>query len=243
MRFLTAVVMAGVAVTAGACSGSSPASTTSAPPSQAQTASPGPSSSQQGTASGQPAAAPPAGYRWEGSTAQGIWVAIPKTWVALNLAHVSLSEVTKRFSTTGIGTSAMRADLASLKKQNALFFADLASYVTSAHGFTTNASALCPPSEVIEPGVAAIPGLEAEMRAEYAKIKARVLSVMPVRIVGGQAFKASLALTSSTGFVISELQVVVLSDTGQTCFVTFSTDNADGFRATFDKAASTIHAG
>lgn len=81
------------------------------------------------------------------------------------------------------------------------------------------------------------------MRAEYAKIKARVLSVKPVTVTGGQAFAAKLALTSDAGYTITELQVVVLSSGGQTCFVTFSTDNAAAFLHTFDTAARTIHVG
>jgi hypothetical protein len=240
-RLVTAAIVTGVSIAAAGCAGSStpqptathqasaPPATFSAPPIQA---------------SGQrPAEQPPAGYRWAGSSAQGIWVAIPKTWVALNLAKLSLSQVTKRFATTGIGTTAMQADLANLKKQDALFFADLASYVTSAHGFTTNASALCTPATAIEPGAAGIAGLQAAMRAEYAKLKARVLSVAPVSVAGGQAFAAKLALTSTAGFDITELQVVILSSTGHSCFVTFSTDDAAAFLHTFGKAAATIHVG
>lgn len=235
-RLFTAVVMTGVMVTAAACAGSTPKSTPSA-------ASPTVSSSPQAASGQQPTSAPPTGYVWHGSSIQGIWVAIPKSWVALNLANMSLGQVTKRFATTGIGTAAMQADLANLKKQNALFFADLASYATSAHAFTTNASALCSPASVIQPGAGSIPGLEAGMRAEYAKIKARVLSVKPVTVAGGQAFAAKLALTSDAGYTITELQVVVLSSAGQTCFVTFSTDNAAAFLRTFDTAAGTIHVG
>jgi hypothetical protein len=231
--------MTGVVVTAAACAGSSPKSTPSSPAASTASSSPSP----QAASGQQPTAAPPTGYEWHGSSIQGIWVAIPKSWVALNLANMSLSQVTKRFSTTGIGTAAMQADLANLKKQNALFFADLASYVTSAHAFTTNASALCPPAAVVQPGASSIPGLEAGMRAEYAKIKARVLSVKRVTVAGGEAFAAKLALTSNAGYTITELQVVVLSSAGQTCFVTFSTDHPTAFLPTFDKAASTIHVG
>ncbi len=239
-RLITAAVMTGVMVTAAACAGKSTPSTA---PSQSPAVSASSSPSPQAASGQQPTAAPPSGYEWQGSSIQGIWVAIPKTWVALNLAKMSLGQVTKRFATTGIGTAAMQADLSNLKKQNALFFADLASYATSAHAFTTNASALCPPASVIEPGASSIPGLEAGMRAEYAKIKARVLSVKPVTVTGGQAFAAKLALTSDAGYTITELQVVVLSSGGQTCFVTFSTDNAAAFLHTFDTAARTIHVG
>src|SRR5207249_2443460 len=33
-----------------------------------------------GLANGMPAASPPAGYRWVGSAAQGVWFAVPDSW-------------------------------------------------------------------------------------------------------------------------------------------------------------------
>jgi hypothetical protein len=201
-----------------------------------------PTTSPAGTSSGQPSTAPPAGYRWDGSPTQGIWVAIPETWVAVNLAKLSLRQAEKRFATTGVDSAAMQADLANLKKQGALFFADLASYAKSKHGFTTNASAFCPAAGAVPAGTS-IPDLEAEMRAEYASIKAQVLSVSPATVPGGQAFQAKLILTSTSGYDITGLQVVILSTAGQTCFVTFSTDNPASFAPTFAKAAASIHVG
>jgi hypothetical protein len=244
-----AAVTLGCALAAG-CSGSGGAtggSTGPAPFAGAAGASAGTSAttspSPAATSSGeQPATAPPAGYRWDGSPTQGIWVAIPQTWVALNLAKLSLHQATRRFATTGVDTAAMQADLANLKKQGALFFADLASYAKSKHSFTTNASAFCPATGAVPAGTS-IPDLEAEMRAEYSSIKARVLSVSPATVAGGQAFQAKLILTSTSGYDITELQVVILSTAGQTCFVTFSTDNPASFAPTFAKAAASIHVG
>jgi len=239
MQCLTVAAMTGTIIMSAGCSGgSTPTAGGSAP------SSPSSSPAQpEAVGSTKPTEAPPAGYQWQGTATQRIWVAIPKTWVALNLAKLSLNQVTERFATKGIGTSQMRADLIKLKQDKALFFADLASYVSSAHGFTTNASALCPSASPIQPGSSAIPGLESEMRAEYAQIKARVLSMKPLTIVGGQAFESRLSLTSNSGFVISELQVVALSRSGRTCFVTFSTDKPAAFRTTFSKSAATIHVG
>jgi hypothetical protein len=244
---VTGAAVSVVCAIAAGCSGSGGANAgSSAPAPSASAAGASSGASKQTTspqAKGQPATAPPAGFRWDGNPTQGIWLAIPRTWVALNLAKLSVSQATRKFTTTGLGTAAMQADLASLKKQGALFVADLASYVKSKHGFTTNASAFCPAGGAVQPGAASIPGMEAEMRAEYASIKARILSVAPATVVGGQAFQAKLVLTATSGYKITELQVVILSTAGQTCFVTFSTDNPTAFTPTFSTAASTIHVG
>jgi hypothetical protein len=243
-RYVTAGVITALLMAAAGCAGSSPASTSAPPLSSAASTPPAPSPSAAHKASSlEPTAAPLAGYKWAGGSGQGIWIAIPRTWISLNLAKISLSQATRRFATTGIGASTLQADLQSLKKQGALFFADLASYPASAHGFTTNASAVCLAGATTAPGPAAMPGLKAQMRAEYASVQARVLSIAPVSVAGGLAFKAQLILTASTGFRITELQVVILASSGQTCVVTFSTDDPAAFRRIFSTAASTVHVG
>jgi hypothetical protein len=190
-----------------------------------------------------PAQAAPAGYKWAGSDTMLVWVAIPQAWVALNLAQVSVGRATREFATTGIGYSTLRADLAGLKEEGALFFADPGSSTASAHGFTTNATALCQRETGTSAGPGTLTGLEAAMRAEYAQIKARVLAVTPASVAGGRAFAARLALTASAGYNLTELQVVALSDTGRTCIITFSTDDPARFLPAFERAAATIEVG
>jgi hypothetical protein len=233
-RPAAAVVAAAALVTACAgCSGSSG-------PSHAG----GTSATSQPAGVGQrPAQAAPDGYKWAGSDTMLVWVAIPQTWVALNLAQVSVGQATRKFATTGIGYSTLRADLATLKEEGALFFADPGSSTTSAHGFTTNATALCQDGTGTSAGPSSIAGLETAMRAEYAQIKARVMAVTPTSVVGGRAFAARLALTASAGYGLTELQVVALSNTGRTCIITFSTDDPARFLPIFQRAAATIEVG
>jgi hypothetical protein len=233
-RARPAAVLAAAALIA-ACAGCSSPSSSSGPDHGGTT----PPTSTPADAGQRPAQAAPAGYKWAGSDTMLVWVAIPQRWVALNLAQVSVGQATRQFATTGIGYSALRADLTSLKEEGALFFADRGSGTTSAHGFTTNASALCQRSA----GSTTIAGLETAMRAEYAQIKARIVTVTPASITGGKAFAARLALTVSAGYGLTELQVVALSDTGRTCIVTFTTDDPATFLPIFEQAAATIEVG
>jgi hypothetical protein len=190
-----------------------------------------------------PAEAAPAGYKWAGSDTMRVWVAIPRTWVALDLGRVSLSQATRKFAASGTGYSTLRADLAILKEEGALFFADPGSGTTSAHGFTTNATALCQPATGTSAGPGAIANLEATMRAEYAQIKARVVAVAPASVTGGRAFAARLTLTASAGYSLTEMQVVALSGSGRTCVITFSTDDPARYLPVFERAAATIEVG
>jgi hypothetical protein len=233
-----AAVLAAAALvtTCAACAGSAPRSGHATAPSGS------PASQPAAAADRAPATPPPAGSKWAGSAVQGIWVAIPQSWLALDLARVSLRRASLEFATTGMGNSALRADLATLTKEGALVFADPASDATSAHGFTTNATALCQRATGTG-SPATMAGLQTAMRAEYAQIRARVLSVTPALVSGGQAFAARLAVTARAGYTITELQVVALSGTGRTCIITFSTDDRTAFLPAFDKAAATIHVG
>jgi hypothetical protein len=235
-RARPAAVIAAVALlTASAgCSGSPGSSAPGQRASHATTRSAG--------AGERPEQAAPAGYKWAGSDTMLVWVAIPQTWVALDLAQVSVGQATREFATTGIGYGTLRADLAALKQEGALFFADPGSGTTSAHGFTTNATALCQPRTGNSGLPDTIAGLEAAMRAEYAQIKARVSTVAPASVAGGKAFAARLTLTASAGYRLTELQVVALSDSGRTCIITFSTDQAR-FLPIFERAATTIEVG
>ncbi len=234
-RTAAAIAAAALITACAGCSGSSGQG-----PNHATATSATPKSADLGQ---RPAQAAPAGYTWAGSDTMLVWVAIPQTWVALNLAQVSVGQATREFATTGIGYSTLRADLASLKEEGALFFADPGSSTTSAHGFTTNATALCQGRTAASAGPDTIVGLETAMRAEYAQIKARVIAVTPASVAGGRAFAARLVLTASAGYAVTELQVVALSDTGRTCIVTFSTDDPARFLPIFERAATTIEVG
>lgn len=49
-----------------------------------------------GLANGVPAQSSPSGYKWAGSTAQGVWFAVPRSWVSINLAKVNVTRAVSR---------------------------------------------------------------------------------------------------------------------------------------------------
>jgi hypothetical protein len=241
-RALAAAVAAAALAALTGCSGSTP-SAPPASPSHTGTPTVTPSPSQAAYSGQHPAEPPPPGYTWAGSTAKEIWFAIPRPWVTLDLARLSLSQLARRFATTGIDNAAIRGDVAALRMQGGLFFADPASSTASPHRFTTNASVLCKPPGPASTSAAALASLEAQMRSAYASIKASILSLTPARVTGGKALEARLAVTATAGYRITELQVAALSGTGRACFITFTTDDSAKFLPVFRKAAASIHVG
>jgi len=239
-RPLLAAVTIGSLIAAAGCGGTSPKS--AAAPSKTPTASPSASATPV-PGSQQPAQAPPAGYQWVGNPSQAIWLAVPKTWVALNLSHLSLSQALKRVSLKGVSTAAMRANLTSLKQHDALFIADLTSASTSPNQFATNVNAFCSP-EVIEPGLGAVSVLDKALRVEYDKIHARVLSLKNAQASNTAVIiDVELALQATAGYTLTELQVIDLTNQSSICEVTLSTDNPAKYLGTLKRISSTVHAG
>jgi hypothetical protein len=225
-----ATVMAGV----GGCAGSETAAPHTSPPASAAT-----SSASSPTAGGAPAEPAPAGYRWQGSAAQGVWFAVPDSWAAVNLGKISAAQAISRFTIRGMNASYLKNVLTELGKRHAIFVADLASAARSAHQFATNGNAFCLPS-VLTPGARSSSALKAAIRTEYAQIHARVMAVRNVSIDGDRGVEAEFTLTSTAGLTITDAQYVVLTKNSRLCYVTLSTDNPTAFRNTFNEIAGTI---
>lgn len=234
---LAAAVIMAVMAAVGGCgggSGAAPSHTSAAPHTANNSASPSAP-----TAGGVPAEPPPAGYRWAGSAAQGVWFAVPDSWAAINLAKISAAKAISRFQVKGMNTSYLKNVLTQLSARHAIFMADLASVVRSPHHFATNGNAFCVPT-ALTPGASSAPALKAAIRAEYAHIHARVLAIRSVTIDDDPGVKAEFALTSTAGLTINDVQYAVLTKNSRLCTVTLSTDNLTAFRRTFNKIGGTI---
>ena len=233
---LAAAAIMAVMAAVGSCGGSGAAAQHTSPPTSAAHSSASPSAP---IAGGAPTEAPPTGYRWAGSAAQGVWFAVPDRWAALNLAKVSAAKAISRFAVKGMNASYLKNVVTELSQRHAIFVDDLASAVRSPHHFATNGNAFCVPTP-LSPGTSSAPALKAAVRAEYAQIHARVLGLRNVTVDGDPGVRAEFTLTSTSGVTISDVQYVVLSKNSRLCYVTLSTDNPTAFRRTFNKIASTI---
>ena len=229
-------ILAGIIIAAAAvsgCGGSAAKPQASAAPSSAAT------SASSGLASGVPAAAPPAGYKWAGSTAQGVFFAVPDSWAAIDLAKITLTQAVERFWPKGVSGN-MMATLRQLSQQHAIFVADLASAVQSSHKFATNGNAFCAATPVAS-GAGSSSALKSLMRAEYAQIGAHGLVFKDVTIDGDTGIKANFTITTEGGITLTDTQYTVLTKSSRLCYVTLTTDNPASFEQTFSMIGSTIY--
>jgi hypothetical protein len=231
-----------VAVAVSSCGGSAtksqaPAASPSARTSAASArASATPST---GLAHGIPTASPPAGYRWVGSTAQGVWFAVPDSWASVNLAKVNINQAISRFRLKGISSSVMKTALHELSQQHAIFAADLASAVRSPYEYATNVNAFCA-STPVTPDASSLPALKSAARAQYAQTGAHVLVLRDAIINGDAAIKSEFTITSAAGMTITATQYVVLTKSSRACTITLGTDNPGPFQRIFRKIGGTI---
>lgn len=214
---------------AGASASSAPASSAAASPTAAT------------TASGEPAAAPPAGDQWVGITAQHIWLAVPDSWVVLNLNSLSVQQAMDRVKLKGSSAAQLRADIQNLKQDHALMVMDTASVATSPNKFATNINTFCATAP-IKPGPGAASAIESGIKTEYTKIGGRVISMHAITDTSAAVIvKIEVDLQSASGITAHELQYVDLTSSGQVCYTTFTTDRPATFFPQFEKIAATIH--
>jgi hypothetical protein len=190
-------------------------------------------------ANGIPAESPPAGYRWVGSAAQGVWFAVPDGWAAVDLSKVNVDQAVSRFRLQGVNDSVMKNALNELSQRHALFAADLASAVRSPHEFATDANAFCSPTPVA-PDASSLPALKAVARAQYAQIDAHVLTLRDATVDGDAGIRIEFMLTSTSGLTLTDTQYIVLTKSSHACTITLSSDNPRSFQGIFRKIGSSI---
>jgi hypothetical protein len=243
LRAVPAAVLAVAALALAGCGGtSSPAaSATSAPATSASAASPAATVS--AATAGKPSQAPPAGYQWVGIGPQNLWLAVPDSWVVLNLSNMSVTQAMERVRLKGQPAAAMRKDLEGLKQNHGIVVMDLASAATSPVKFASNVNAFCT-SAAMEPGTGAASALQSGLKAEYAKVGAHVLAVKKITVSDSAVIvRLRIQLQSTAGYTVDELQYADLTNQGRICYTTFSTDRPGTFFPVFEKVAGTLHVG
>lgn len=237
-----ATVFAVTALTLAECGGASrpAASTTSAPASSAPAP---PAATGSTVTTGEPTQAPPAGYEWVGIAAHDMWLAVPDSWIALNLNSMSVTQAMDRVRLKGQAATAMRTALQNIKQSHGFIVLDTASIATSPAKFAGNVNAFCATS-VMEPGPGAASAIVSSTEAAYTKAGGHVISDHEVMDTASSVIvKIQVDLQNSTGQTSHELQYIDLTSQGQICYTTMSTDRPSRFFPLFAKIAATVHVG
>jgi hypothetical protein len=243
LSVLPVTVLAVTALALAGCGGSgSPAASTTSAPASSAPASPTAGTTSTGT-TGEPTQAPPAGYQWVGIAAHDLWLAVPDSWISLNLNSMSVTQAMDRVRLKGQTATAMRTALQNMKQAHGFIVVDTASIATSPTKFATNVNAFCATS-VLEPGPGAASAIVSSTDAAYTKAGGNVISDHEVADTASSVIvKIEVDLQTSTGQTSHELQYIDLTSQGQICYTTMSTDRPGMFFPLFAKIAATIQVG
>jgi hypothetical protein len=225
---LLAVVSTAVALTACSSAGTGKASATA---SDAATSTV--SGASTGTASGAAStgaattgtaaagAVVPAGDQRAGGSAQGISIAVPKSWISLNLAKQTLASAAKKLDVPGVDAATLEQEMQSLQKDHAIFAYDIASAASSPQHFTRNLSAYCQSSGITETGRAGVPFLQEGIKSELDTVATGVTQE-DVTVGGVPGVETAYKLKSGSGADLYGAQLEVLPKPDVGCFVTLS---------------------
>jgi hypothetical protein len=233
---LAVPVVIGIGVAVTAC-GSAPG-----------TVKPAASSSQSAsaTAKGSPAASPagsssaapvPAGYTRVGGAAQGISIAAPTSWVAINLAKQSIQSAADSADLKGISSAELVQDMTSLQKLHAIIVFDVASAVDG--HFARNLNAYCTTSGVTEVGAAGVPLVKEEAAAEFQNLESTHITQRELEIGGVPGVDTSYQVQSSSQGTIYGSQLEVLPAPDKICFVTVTDGRGESDGSVVSTAAAT----
>jgi hypothetical protein len=219
-----AVAAIGLAAMASACG--SPASSTfqpaSAPPTSARASASAPASPTVPEGSALPPGGTPAGYQRIGGPVQGLTVAVPSSWVTVNLGVQTLREAIKKVGLHGADQATLAQTLQALQRLRAVYAVDPSSAASSPVNFSTNVNAYCLSSGMTESGSASVPRVRQLAVTELQRLGAQNITQQDVEIGGVPGVQTSYTLSTSVAGTLHAAQLEVLPKPERACFVTLT---------------------
>lgn len=181
----------------------------------------------------------PAGYTRVGGVAQGISIAAPASWVAVNLAKQTIESAASKIGLSGFSATTLVRDMESLQKLHAVFVFDVKSAVDSPQHFAPNLNAYCLASGVTDVGAAGVPLLKASAAAGFEKVGATHITQKDIEIGGVPGVETSYQLSSSSEGTIYGSQLEVLPKPDKACFATLTVGKGQSEGNVLSVAAAT----
>lgn len=222
----------------GTAAGAAPAAPARGPdlarsPGPGQSAEPGASATPSpGSGPPESAAPVPEGFKRIGGPANGVTVAIPKGWVALDLTKDDLDKGLKNSGLTGPTLEQAKKSLQTLVDNNGIWASDTGSAKTSKNGFPTNLNAFCQAGRQIS-----TEQLIRETRSQLEQLNAKVVETRRMRIGSRDAARIVYSFETNGVKVRGTQYYVPVAE--RTCIVTLSTDT-EGKQDLFDRIGETI---
>jgi hypothetical protein len=181
----------------------------------------------------------PSGYKRVGGAAQGISVAAPASWVAINLAKESIESAANKISLSGVSPTTLVQDMESLQNLHAVIIFDVKSAVDNPQHFVRNLNAYCVVSGVTDVGAAGVPFLKTSVAAELEKSGATNVTQRDLDIGGVPGVETFYTLSSSTEGALYGSQLEVLPKPDKACFVTLTFGKGESRGKVLSTAAAT----
>jgi hypothetical protein len=174
----------------------------------------------------------PKGFKPVGSAASGLVVAIPESWIALDLSKDDLEQGLRRSGLSGPALERAKQSLQPLVDNRAIWASDPASTETSPNRFATNLNGYCQSGPK-----ATVDELMTSARTELEQLNAKVSEAAEMPIDSGAAGRVIYSFTTN-GITVKGTQYYVPAR-DKTCIVTLSTDQ-EGKQELFDSIGKTI---
>jgi hypothetical protein len=181
----------------------------------------------------------PAGYTRVGGAAQGISIAAPASWVAVDLSKEAINSAASKLGVSGISSATLIQDMQSLQKLHAVFVADVKSGVNSLHHFAPNLNAYCTVSGVTDSGAAGVPLLKTGAAADFEKTGATHVTQQELPIGGVPGVETSYQLSTTSSGTLYGSQLEVLPAADKACFVTLTVSQGQSADGILSVAAAT----
>jgi hypothetical protein len=176
----------------------------------------------------------PDGFKRIGGSANGISVAVPEAWTAIDLADdADFTDKLEKSGLTGTALEQAKAGLQALKANKAIYATDPDSIEKSENKFATNLNWFCQNSVG-----ASADALITEAKKQLASVNATVSDAAEVPLGAGKGVRIKYELPMAS-VKVRGTQYYVPSDKGKTCIVTLSTDQ-EGKDALFDQIGGTV---
>lgn len=181
----------------------------------------------------------PAGYKRAGGAAQGISIALPASWVSINLAHETIESVASRFHLSGISARMLIRDIETLQDRHAIVVFDIKSAIAGPGHFARNLKAWCDDSGIDAAGTPSIPALRTTMTTELRQLGATHLIQKELKVGGVPALETSYQANTPTTGRIYVSQFEAVPKASKACVVTLTTGRGEASGQTLQVAEAT----
>jgi hypothetical protein len=173
----------------------------------------------------------PDGFKRVGSKENGVSIAVPDSWVTLDLSKDDLERGLTQSGLSGAALEQAKQGLQVLVSSKAVWASDPKSAEKSSNGFTTNLNGYCQQN-----AGASADQLISAAKEQLKQLKAKVTEASEVAVDQGKAVRITYSFP--TGGVNVQGTQYYVPGNGKTCIVTLSTDQ-NGQQKLFDQIGKT----